>query len=94
MSFRDKQEGGNHYKNAKIQPIDFIVENGIKFREANAIKYIFRHESKNGAEDIKKAIHYLEMILETEYTEVEELLSEAEMYPELNNQANETLMPL
>lgn len=61
------QIGGNHYKEMKIQPIDFIVANSISFREANAIKYICRHTSKNGEEDLKKAIHYLEMILETEY---------------------------
>lgn len=72
MGFREKQEGGNHYKNAKIQPIDFIVENNIPFREGNVIKYVARHASKNGAEDIKKAIHYLEMILETEYQKAEE----------------------
>lgn len=59
----DKQVGGNHYSSMKIQPIEFIVENEIPYREANAIKYICRHKNKNGAEDIKKAIHYLEMIL-------------------------------
>lgn len=64
MSALDTQEGGDHYKDAKIQPVEFIVANNIKFREANAIKYAFRHESKNGLEDIKKAIHYLEMIKE------------------------------
>ena len=60
----DKQEGGTHYKDMPIQPIDYIVKNGLGFREGNVIKYVTRHQSKNGAEDIKKAIHYLEMILE------------------------------
>ena len=60
----DKQEGGSHYKDMPIQPIDYIVKNGLGFREGNVIKYVSRHQSKNGAEDIKKAIHYLEMILE------------------------------
>lgn len=59
----DNQVGGEHYKTAAIQPVDFIVKNQIPFREGNAIKYIFRHRQKNGAEDIKKAIHYLEMVL-------------------------------
>ena len=63
MSALDKQEGGQHYK-LPIQPIEYIVKNGIKYREANVIKYVTRHANKNGAEDIKKAIHYLEMILE------------------------------
>ena len=67
MSFRDKQEGGSHYKEMAIQPIDFIVENDIPFREGNVIKYVARHASKNGAEDLKKVIHYISMILETDY---------------------------
>ena len=64
----DRQVGGRHYKDMKIQPIEYIVGNNIPYREANAIKYISRHRFKAGAEDIKKAIHYLEMILE-EYNE-------------------------
>lgn len=64
MSALDTQPGGNHYKNAKIQPVEFIVANDVKFREGNVIKYVFRHASKNGLEDINKAIHYLEMIKE------------------------------
>ena len=65
-----KQVGGNHYKDCKIQPIEFIVGNDLTFCEGNAIKYITRHRRKGeGAKDIHKAIHYLEMILETEYNE-------------------------
>jgi len=63
MSVKDKQVGGSHYQ-LEIQPIDFIVKNNIPFREANVIKYITRHREKNGKQDIEKAIHYLEMILE------------------------------
>ena len=58
-----KQVGGNHYSRMKIQPIDYIVQNDIPYREANVIKYVTRHTFKNGKEDIDKAIHYLEMIL-------------------------------
>ena len=59
-----KQVGGSHYASMTIQPIQFIVSNDIPYREGNAIKYICRHKNKNGKEDIQKAIHYLEMILE------------------------------
>ena len=59
-----KQVGGDHYAKMKVQPIQFIVANNIPYREANAIKYICRHKNKNGIQDIEKAIHYLEMILE------------------------------
>ena len=58
-----KQVGGQHYI-MPIQPIDFIVKNNLSYREANVIKYVCRHKNKNGKQDIEKAIHYLEMILE------------------------------
>ena len=61
------QVGGNHYGQAKIQPIDFIMENKIPFCEANVIKYVFRHKSKNGIEDLEKAIHYIKFIIERDY---------------------------
>ena len=58
------QIGGEHYKDAAIQPIQFIVANNIPFREANVIKYVFRHTRKNGRQDLLKARHYIDMILE------------------------------
>lgn len=64
MSALDTQEGGNHYRTMVIQPVEFIVANEIGFREGNVIKYVTRHRNKNGAEDIKKAMHYLQMILD------------------------------
>ena len=64
-----KQIGGSHYKKYKIQPSKFINENKLLFAEGNAIKYICRHQDKGKEEDIKKAIHYLEMILERDYNE-------------------------
>lgn len=62
-----KQEGGSHYKDMAIQPVAFITANNLGFLEGNVIKYICRHGSKNGAEDIKKAIHYCELLLQTKY---------------------------
>ena len=63
MDAKSRQVDGNHYQ-LPIQPIDFIVKNNIPFREANVIKYIVRHQNKNGKKDIEKAMHYLQMILE------------------------------
>ena len=63
----EEQVGGKHYCLMKIQPAEFINENELLFAEGNAIKYICRHQSKGKADDIKKAIHYLEMILERDY---------------------------
>ena len=51
-----------HYK-SKIQPVDFIVANDIPFIEGNIIKYICRHRSKGGVNDLLKAQHYLEMLI-------------------------------
>lgn len=69
MNARDKQIDGNHYKQFKIQPTEFIYQNNLPFIEGNVIKYICRHRFKGGRKDIEKAIHYLEMLLEWEYEE-------------------------
>ena len=63
----ENQIGGKHYRNMKIQPAEFINENKLLFAEGNAIKYICRHSVKGKRQDIEKAIHYLEMILERDY---------------------------
>lgn len=63
----DKQVSGNHYKDKGIQPIVYIHANNLGFCEGNVIKYVTRHKEKNGAADIRKAIHYLELLLELEY---------------------------
>jgi len=62
-----KQVGGKHYKKMTIQPSVFINKNKLEFAEGNAIKYICRHKLKGGKEDILKAIHYLEMIIDRDY---------------------------
>ncbi len=62
-----KQIGGDHYRKMKIQPSEFVHENQLLFAEGNIIKYICRHPYKNGKQDILKAIHYCEMIIERDY---------------------------
>ena len=64
----NRQVDGTHYKNMKIQPAHFINENNLSFAEGNAIKYICRHKNKGKKKDIEKAIHYLEMIIERDYS--------------------------
>jgi hypothetical protein len=63
------QEGGDHYKNRAIQPIEYISANKLGFSEGNIIKYATRHLEKGGAEDIRKIIHYAKFILKYEYNE-------------------------
>jgi hypothetical protein len=74
LSYLNKQEGGSHYF-GEIQPIEYIHANKLGFIEGNVVKYITRHKSKNGAEDIRKIIHYCELLLELEYGEAEEIYS-------------------
>lgn len=61
-----RQVGGNHYT-AKIQHVEFCQTNRIPWCEASALKYIARHRKKNGAQDIEKAIHYVEMLQGLDY---------------------------
>lgn len=67
MSAFDKQEGGNHYKHLAIQPAEYCQRNRLGFMESCVVKYVTRHGSKNGAADLRKAIHFLELLLELEY---------------------------
>ena len=61
-----KQEGGDHYKNLPIQPIEFIHKNNIPFIEGNVIKYLCRWRKKAGLADLQKAKHYIELLIELE----------------------------
>lgn len=66
MSAFDTQVGGSHYKDFAIQPAEFIHKNGIGFIAGNVIKYTCRYKNKNGVEDLKKARHYLDLLIELE----------------------------
>jgi hypothetical protein len=60
------QEGGGHYKDLKIQPIEYIHANNIPFAEGCAIKYLTRWRAKGGIEDLKKARHFIDLLIELE----------------------------
>ena len=64
MKANEQQIGGGHYKDMAIQPIEFITKNNIPFIEGNIIKYICRWRAKGGVEDLKKARHYLDMLID------------------------------
>lgn len=66
------QVGGDHYTRLHIQPAEYNHYNRLGWCEANVIKYVSRHQYKNGRQDIEKAIHFLEMLLEFEYTDKNE----------------------
>jgi hypothetical protein len=60
------QEGGDHYKKLKIQPIEYIHGNGIPFAEGSVIKYVTRWRDKGGIKDLEKARHFLDLLIDLE----------------------------
>ena len=62
----ETQVGGNHYNLMKIQPIEYTMANEMNPLQHTAIKYISRYKNKNGIEDLKKAIHSLELLVQFE----------------------------
>jgi hypothetical protein len=65
MKSYKKQVGGSHYKKYKIQPVEFIVKNNIGFCEGNVIKYLLRFKEKGGVQDLEKAKHYIELLIDS-----------------------------
>ena len=66
-----KQVGGSHYKDLAIQPIAYILANELGFAEGNVVKYVTRWRAKNGIEDLRKAQHYLELLIQQAQSEEE-----------------------
>ena len=60
------QVDGSHYKEMPIQPVEFIHRNKIGYMEGNVIKYVSRWKNKNGIADLRKARHYLDLLIEME----------------------------
>ena len=63
----NRQVGGIHYVKLPIQPIEYITKNKLEWCEGNIVKYITRHSIKGGKEDVKKVIHYAELLLQLKY---------------------------
>lgn len=61
------QVGGDHYRQGGIQPVEFIHSNNLGFCEGSIIKYVVRYKNKNGIEDLRKAKHYIELLIEMEF---------------------------
>jgi hypothetical protein len=69
MGALDTQVGGNHYLNGGIQPVQYIEANKLQFLEASVVKRMTRHDKPGGKgrQDIEKAIHELQLLLELRY---------------------------
>lgn len=66
MSANNHQVGGSHYAAKTIQPWDYIASNNLGYFEGNILKYISRWRDKGGIEDLRKARHYLDKLIEVE----------------------------
>ena len=58
------QIAGNHYKQKSIQPWDYIAANELGYFEGNIVKYVSRWRDKGGVDDLRKAQHYLQKLIE------------------------------
>ena len=72
MSVWKKQVGGDHYRKYKLQPSKFVTENKLLYPEGCVIKYVVRHQDKGGKQDLEKAKHMIDMIIERDYSGPEE----------------------
>lgn len=73
LAAKDNQVGGDHYKNLKIQPVEYIMANGLNYCEGNVIKYVTRYKQKGGIIDLEKAKHYIDLLIEQEAQDGTEL---------------------
>jgi hypothetical protein len=60
----EEQVGGDHYRNKAIQPWDYIASNNLGYLEGCVIKYVSRYKEKGGMQDLEKAAHYLQKLME------------------------------
>ena len=80
-----KQIGGHHYMDMVEQPSEFINKNKLQFAEGNAIKYICRHANKGEVQDLEKAKHYIDMIIERDYGPQESWIDGYKKWKELKD---------
>ena len=60
------QVGGDHYSKLAIQPVEYINANHLTYLQGNVIKYVTRYKDKNGLQDLQKARHYIDILIELE----------------------------
>jgi hypothetical protein len=64
-----RQVGGGHYKSLAIQPVEYCQKNNLGFCESSVVKYVSRYKYKQGLEDLLKARHFIDLLIEIEYGE-------------------------
>jgi hypothetical protein len=63
---KDVQVGGEHYKKLAIQPAEYILANDIRWAEGCAIAYLTRWKDKGGVQDLHKAIHTIQLLIDAQ----------------------------
>jgi hypothetical protein len=66
MKWKADQIGGSHYKSLKIQPLEYALQNNLGVCEHAVVKYVSRWKTKGGIEDLRKARHYIDILIERE----------------------------
>jgi hypothetical protein len=66
MSANDYMHGGAHYKGRKFETWDVILDWELGYLDGNAVKYLSRWRAKGGVQDLKKAAHYIQKLIEVE----------------------------
>lgn len=73
MSALDRQVGGDHYRSAAVQPIELIMAHDMDFCAGSVVKYVTRYKLKGTPlQDLEKARHYLDFLIEKVRREVEQ----------------------
>ena len=68
----NSQVGGNHYRYLSSQPFEFIRQNNVPHAEGEIIYHIIRHRTRHGRRDLEKAIHWIQLIIESEYSDAKD----------------------
>lgn len=85
MTALKTQVGGDHYSKMKIQPVEYCMANGMDICQGNIIKYVSRFRSKNGIQDLKKARHMLDLLIDFETAKINEVKPPLQ-YPEVKTE--------
>jgi hypothetical protein len=67
MTAINEQVGGDHYKHMPIQPMEYSMKNNLNACQHTVVKYVTRYKVKGGKQDLLKAIHCIEMLIEMEF---------------------------
>lgn len=61
---RNTQIGGSHYTKLKIQPMEYSMANNLGAAEHTVVKYVTRWKDKGGLQDLMKARHTLDLLID------------------------------